>query len=176
MPRDHLDDAQTLLQTGRFDVKQLVHHDDDGSVHQRQVVAPADAVVVLPLLDAQTVVLIRNRRLAVGQTLWELPAGTVEPGEDHDRTAARELTEETGYVADQVRRLTAFYPTPGFVTEKLSAYLATGLTLAEQDLDDGERIEVHPTPLETAWAMCRDGTIQDAKTLVLLLWHKAFGG
>ncbi|MEO1237043.1 MAG: NUDIX hydrolase [Planctomycetota bacterium] len=163
-----------------------------GRTRRREVVEAADAVVVLPLITADEaaaagltfspaelsvpgVVLIENDRFAVRQTLWELPAGTVEPGEATDATAGRELTEETGYRAERVTKLTAFYPTPGFCTELLHAYRAEGLTLVGQSLDETERITPHVVPWAEAIGMVRDGTIRDAKTIATLLYHEAFG-
>ncbi|MEM8739758.1 MAG: NUDIX hydrolase [Planctomycetota bacterium] len=121
------------------------------------------------------VVLIRNERFAVRETLWELPAGTVEAGESPDDCAPRELTEETGYRAARVEKLTAFFPTPGFCTELLHAYRAEGLTQVGQALDETERITAHVVPWGEALAMVRDGTIRDAKTVATLLFHETFG-
>jgi len=159
-----------------------------GGSQRREIAEVADAVVILPLLAADEaaaaglgfrgpgVVMIRNERFAVGKTLLELPAGTLEPGEDPAACAARELAEETGYEAQQIERLTAFYPSPGFCTEKLHAFVATGLTAVGQSLDETERITPEPMPLSRAYDLIRDGTIEDAKTIATLLYFKAFGG
>jgi ADP-ribose pyrophosphatase len=146
-----------------------------GGVQRREIAEVADAVVILPLLEDAQVVLIQNERFAVGQTLWELPAGTLEPDEDPAACAARELAEETGYEAQQIERLTAFYPSPGFCTEKLHAYRATGLKHVGQSLEETERITPHVVALDEAYAMVRDGRIEDAKTIAALLYHHAFG-
>ncbi len=160
-----------------------------GGVQRREIAEVADAVVILPLIGVDelvadergadfrgpAVVLIRNERFAVKQTLWELPAGTLEPGEDPAACAARELAEETGYEAQRIERLTAFYPSPGFCTEKLHAYRATGLRHIGQSLDETERITPHVVPLAEAYEMVRDGRIEDAKTIATLLYHHAFG-
>jgi len=146
-----------------------------GGVQRREIAEVADAVVILPLLEDAQVVLIQNERFAVGQTLWELPAGTLEPDEDPAACAARELAEETGYEAQQIERLTAFYPSPGFCTEKLHAYRATGLKHVGQSLEETERITTHVVALDEAYAMVREGRIEDAKTIAALLYHHAFG-
>ena len=140
----------------------------------REVVQPADAVVVLPMLDKDTVVLIRNERFAVGQTLWELPAGTLESGEDPTLCAGRELLEETGYMAGEVTRLLAFYPTPGFCTELLTAFLAQNLEFKCQNLDETERITTEAVPLNESIHMIRDNRIRDAKTIATLLYYQTF--
>lgn len=167
-------EAETVYQGVRFAVRRLELQGRDGGALTREVVVPSDAVVILPLLDEQTVVLIRNERFAVDQTLWELPAGTLEAGEDPATCAGRELAEETGYRADTLEPLTAFYPTPGFCTELLTAFRATRLTHVGQDLDANERITPEPTPMAEALAMVRDGRIRDAKTIATLLYHRTF--
>ena len=146
-----------------------------GGPERREVVEAADAVVILPLLDGDRVVLIKNHRYALNETLWELPAGTLEPGEDPAAAAPRELTEETGYAAGRVEPLTRFYPAPGFCTECLHAYRATDLRHVGQNLDATEQIEAVPTVWSDALTMVREGVIRDAKTVATLLYHEAFG-
>lgn len=177
MPSDALS-REKLYEATRFDVVRATFARSGGGVLAREVVVPHDAVVVLPLLDEtpgrERVVLIRNERPAVGQTLWELPAGTLEEDEDPDLCAERELIEETGYEAERLERLISFYTCPGFCTELLTAYLAHGLTHVGQSLDETEEIEVDAVPLEEALAMARDNRIRDAKTLATLLYYQAF--
>lgn len=166
--------AQRLLQGARFDVYKVPYPTRSGGQHDREVVVPANAVAILPLLDDDTLVLIRNERPSVRQTLWEIPAGTLEDGEDADACAARELVEETGYAAATLRPLTRFYTTPGFCTEQMHAYLATGLTFQGQDLDETEKIESYQVPLDEALQMARDGRIIDGKTIATLLYYLQF--
>lgn len=175
--RSHPIHREKVFSGVRFDLYRVPFPQGGSGAIHREVVVPSDAVVILPLLDAETVVLIRNDRPAIGRTLWELPAGTREgdPPEDADTAAAREVEEETGYRAGKLTRLTAFYAAPGFCTEKLDAYVAEDLTLVGQSLDDTERIAVHPTPLRDALAMVRAGTIEDAKSIATLLYHHALG-
>lgn len=171
-------EAQTVYQGKRFAVKDVHYRSRSasGGTLRREVVVPANAVVVLPVLDGDRVVLIRNERFAVDEVLWEIPAGTLEEGEDPQACAERELTEETGYTAKNVRRLCEFYTAPGFCTEMLTAYVAEGLTHGEQSLDDTEDIEVHVTPLAEALEMIRDNRIRDAKTIATLLYYTTFLG
>ena len=166
--------AEKVLDGVRFDVVRVGYPNRTGGQTHREVVVPADAVVILPILDPDTVVLIRNERFAVGQQLWELPAGTIEQGEDPDVCAGRELTEETGYAARSIRSVTSFYTSPGFCTEKIFAYIASDLTHEGQNLDDTEQIEVHPVALDEALQMTRDGRIADAKSIALLLYYAQF--
>jgi ADP-ribose pyrophosphatase len=152
-----------------------IHHYDDLDTDKRvsrEVVKHPGAVVILPMLDAQTVVLIRNRRFAVNADLIELPAGTLEPGEPPIDCAGRELEEETGYLAGKLVPLGAFFASPGILTEKLYAFLATELEKSTQQLDEGEQIEPLITPIDEAIEMVRDGRIEDAKTIAtLMLWQ-----
>jgi ADP-ribose pyrophosphatase len=140
---------------------------------EREVVHHPGAVVILPVLDDDRVVLIRNDRIAVGQTLWELPAGTLEPGEDPAAAAARELGEETGYRPARVRPLTSFYTSPGFLDERLYAFVAEGLVDEGQRLEPGEDIEVRTLTVGEVLAMIDDGRIEDGKTIaVVLAWWR----
>lgn len=167
-------DNPVLFRGTRFDVQSIALKRRSGGLMHREVVVPANAVVVLPMLDDETVVLIRNERFAVGQTLWELPAGTLEDGENPALCAGRELLEETGYAASEVTRLIEFYPTPGFCTELLTAFLARDLTFRGQDLDETERITTEAVPLNQSIQMVRDNRIRDAKTIATLLYYQTF--
>src|SRR5205085_10851780 len=103
-----------VLYTGkkcRFELHRL--EDEQGNRTQREVVAHPGAVVILPFLDADTIVMIRNRRYTVGQILLELPAGTLEPKEDPINCAGRELQEETGYLTARLKPIGNFYTSPG---------------------------------------------------------------
>jgi ADP-ribose pyrophosphatase len=146
----------------------------DGQTVQRDVVIHPGAVAILPVLDDGAVCLVRNRRPVVGETLLEVPAGTLEPGEPPDAAAVRELAEETGYRAARWRRLTAFYPSPGVLSETTHLFVAEGLTPGEMHLQRDEDLRPEVVPWAQALAWARDGTIRDAKTLVaLLLWEEA---
>ena len=172
----NLHDDKTLAYDGnRVNLRVIELEKRHGGTHRREIAEVADAVVILPILDDGRVVLIRNDRFSVGEHLIELPAGTLEEGEDKRECAARELTEETGYQAEKVEPLgVGWWTTPGFCTEHQTAWVATGLTEAEQDLDETEHIEVKPTPYDEAIQMIRDGRIVDAKSIAALLWYDRF--
>ena len=145
----------------------------DGQTVQRDVVIHPGAVAILPLVDAAHVCLLRNRRPIVGETLLEVPAGTLEPGEPPEDAAVRELAEETGYRAGRWRRLTAFFPSPGVLSERTHLFLAEDLTPGEMRPELDEDLEPQVIPWTQALAWARDGTIRDAKTLVaLFLWEQ----
>ncbi len=141
------------------------------SIHgQFELVEHPGAVVILARLDPDTVVLIRNERFAVGETLLELPAGTLEPDERPIDCAARELEEETGYLAKSLKPLIEFYSTPGFSNEKLYLFEASELIKTKQNLDENERIEVELFSMSQALQMIHSGQIRDAKTIASLLY------
>jgi ADP-ribose pyrophosphatase len=127
------------------------------------------ASAIVPLTPAGSVILIRQYRHSVGGYIWEIPAGTLNPHEDPEGCAARELIEETGYAAGSWRKLGEIIPVPGYSDERIHLFLATDLTPAAQNLDADEVLDVHEFPFETAAAMIESGDIQDAKTICALL-------
>jgi len=164
--------SKRVFEGVRFDVHAVELPGHNGRTVRRDAVVAPHAVVILPVLDEQTVVLIRNERFAVGQTLWELPAGTIEQGEDPGTCANRELLEETGYRADRMTKMIDFYPSPGICTERMYAFLAQGLTHEGQSLDENERITVEVIALKRSMQMVRDNTIRDGKTIATLLFYQ----
>lgn len=169
-----MEEPDVLFAGTRFRVVRKVQVTPDGQEHVRQIIAHPGAVAILPLVEGQRVCLLRNYRVATCQELIELPAGTLEPGEDPADTAARELTEETGYRAGRIELLTSFYTSPGILDERMYLYSATGLEPGPQALKPGEQIETWIVSWDEALAMARDGRIRDAKTLVGLLWGDRF--
>ena len=127
------------------------------------------ACAVVPLLDDGRVLLLRQYRHAVRQTLWEIPAGKLDHGEDREVCARRELKEETGYDAGQLISLGTICVTPGYSDEKIHLYLARKLTAGAQALSDNESIVCETLPLAEAVAMAEQGEISDAKTAIALL-------
>jgi ADP-ribose pyrophosphatase len=139
-----------------------------GGTAERELVMHPGAVVILPIGPDGRVVLIRNQRYTVGEDLWELPAGTLEPPESPAACALRELEEEAGYRAGTMTPLGQFYSTPGFCNEKLHAFVATDLVPCGQQLEPDENIRVELVPLATAKQMMQSGQIHDGKTLATL--------
>lgn len=162
----------TLLETERFRVKELSIVDPSGQTHRRAFIEHPGAAVILPLLDDGRIVMIRNRRHAIDQTLWELPAGTLEAGEAPMRCAHRELQEEAGYSAGSLTPLCTFYSAPGTSTELMHAFVARNLQAAQTRPDPTEAIDVQPQSNQQLDALLRAGDIQDAKTLATLFYFR----
>lgn len=140
----------------------------DGLNVRREVVEHPGAVVILPV-DAQGRILWeRQYRYAAGRYLMELPAGTLEKGEDPEECARRELIEETGFAGSSWTRLGGYFSAPGFCTEYMHCFLATGLTPAHADGDEDEEIEVVPLSLDESLKLIDDGGVEDAKSLAAI--------
>jgi ADP-ribose pyrophosphatase len=149
----------------------------DGRKTVREVVRHAGAAVMLALPSEDRLLLVRQFRYPTGQALWELPAGTLEPGEDARTCAARELQEETGMRAGALHELGQFFSTPGFTDEHLVAMLATELEPAPEGAapDTDEAIEVAEVAVSEALEMVSKGEIRDAKTLATLMLARLGG-
>jgi ADP-ribose pyrophosphatase len=166
--------ARQVVYTGR---KVRVEVDttpgSDGQPVRRDIIVHPGAVAILPLFEDGRVCLLRNRRPAVGETLVEIPAGTLEPGEAPEKAAVRELAEETGYRAASWRKLREFYPSPGVLSERMHFFVARQLTPGPSRPERDEELEPLVLPWEEALRWAYDGTIRDAKTLVaILLWER----
>jgi ADP-ribose pyrophosphatase len=149
----------------------------DGSTVRRDVILHPGAVVILPVLDADNVVLLRNHRHAVGETLWEIPAGTLEPGEPYEDAARRELAEETGYTAGQWTYWGYLFASPGVLDEKLHLFFAERLTAGAAAPEADEELEPVTVPFADAVRMALIGEIKDAKTVTaLLVWERMKAG
>lgn len=140
-----------------------------GSSATREVVEHSECVCIVPLDHEGNVVLVEQYRKPVEGILLEVPAGGVESGELSREAVLRELQEETGYSADNLEHLSSFWTTPGFCTELMHAYLATGLRPGELRPDEDEDIRVVKMPLERIPDMMRRGEIKDAKSIASLL-------
>lgn len=167
-------EERTLLEAARFRVDRLSQKFSDGRLVERDVIKHPGAVVILPLLDDGRICLIRNYRLAVGQWLLELPAGTLEPGEQPQTTAERELIEETGYRATTVTPLCEFFMSPGILHERMHAFVARGLVEGETARETGELIINHLVTPEQIDDLLRNQKIQDAKSIATLLYYQRF--
>jgi len=167
-------DSKVVFEGVRFNVNECQYADRNGGLHLYQAVKHPGAAVVLPLLDNGCIVMIKNYRFAIGKNLWELPAGLLEPNEEPKVTALRELQEETGYHAGNIKELTSFYTTAGMSTELIHGFIAWDLALHEQHLESTEHIEVHVLAKQEILELLRNNQIQDAKTALMLLNYFQF--
>lgn len=135
----------------------------------REIVVHGGGVAAVPLTDAGEVLLVRQWRHPAGEVLLELPAGTLEPDEEPEVALARELAEEIGQRAGEIEHLTDIYTSPGFSTEVIHLYLATGLEPATGEADADENIEIVRMTLQEALRLCREGGIRDGKSVAGLL-------
>lgn len=140
--------------------------DPGGFEIKRAIVQHGGSAVMMPVDARGRILLVRQYRLPAKSYLWELPAGRVDQGETPLQAARRELKEETGYTAKSWKKIAAFFPSPGFLAEKMTSFLATGLTAGESTPMEDERIE-------TRWFAARElgkwidaGKIIDAKTMI----------
>lgn len=146
----------------------------NGRERVREVVRHRGAAVVLPILDDGRVLLVRQYRYPIARCLWELPAGKLEADEEPLACARRELTEETGWVAEQWQSLGTFFTTPGFSDEQLHCFLATALRQSDTPTD-GEIVELAHLTLDQLQEMAQSGEICDSKTMTALYLARAHG-
>jgi ADP-ribose pyrophosphatase len=141
----------------------------DGTTAEREVVLHRGAVALVPLVAKERVCLVHNRRYAIGKTLLEVPAGTIDAGETPEQTAQRELQEETGYRAGRLVHLRDWYVSPGFLNERMHLFLCDELVPAQAHHQPDEHLQIVVVPWAEAVAMALDGRIEDAKTILALL-------
>ena len=165
---------EVVYQSKRYRIERVIQTTPDGREHEREIVRHPGAVVILPILPDGRVVFVKNFRVAVGETLIELPAGTLDHEELLLKTAERELAEETGYRAGRIEHLLTFCMSPGILDEKMHLFLATDLTPGEMALEAGEELEPFLCPWNEALKLARSGEIRDAKSLVGLLYYDKF--
>jgi ADP-ribose pyrophosphatase len=151
----------------------------NGKVGELEMIRHSGASAVLPFLgdlegDDPTILLIRQYRYAADGFIYEIPAGRLEPGEPPAECAVRELREETGCTAARMEHLYTMYTTPGFTDEKIHLFVATGLVRGETALEQDEFVEVVPTAMSSALRLIQDGTINDAKTALSILYVAGF--
>lgn len=151
-----------------FKVATVALQRDDGKEVLRDVIEHPGAACVVPMLDKETVLLIEQWRIGAKRPLWEIPAGTLDPGEDPLACAARELEEETGYKAGKLEHLFTMFPSPGILDEKMHIFLATDLTPGKTKFDDDEQIIAKPFTFKDLRIQLKANNIKDGKTIAAL--------
>ncbi len=134
--------------------------------YQREIIAHPGSAVIVPLFADKTVALVRQYRHPTGEYLLELPAGSLAVGENPETGARRELEEEIGVSAGRIEKLSEFYVSPGFLSEKMHVFLATELKETRQNLEDDEILTVERIALAAIPEMIRANRLQDAKTII----------
>ena len=151
---------EVALPSGRQTVREVIEHDG--------------AVVIVGIDEEKNVLLVDQFRHAAGKDLLELPAGGIDPGETPEMTARREMQEETGYIPGHLESMGGFYSAPGYASEYLYLFLATGLSPSRLIAEDTEEIKLLKLPVNKAVELIRTGEIQDAKTIAGLLFYLEF--
>ncbi len=149
--------------------KRFVKH-DDGTVWERETASYDGNAAAIVAVDGNEVVLIKQFRPSVEETLLEIPAGRIDEGETPEQAASRELEEETGLKPLNLRKLVEFYPTPGFVDEKIYLFYADKFEKGSVHLDEGEVLRIFRLPVNEVEEYLFSNKIKDGKTFIGLLW------
>lgn len=167
--------SKTVFKGRVFSVTSDHVREPNGVTATRDVVRHSGSVVVLPIDDSgrePRVLLERQYRYAAQAYLWEIPAGRIDDGEKPLAAGKRELLEETGYTAQSWQKALFFYPSPGFIEETMTVFLARGLQPGEAQPEEDEKIECHFVNLTEAVEMILSGKIRDGKTIASVLWFR----
>lgn len=167
-------DRKALYEGNVFSVRQDRIAEPGGIVVTRDIVVHRGSVVILPIFPDGGILLARQYRHALGASLWELVAGRLEPGESKPAAARRELIEETGYTARRMQQILEIFPSPGFVTERMWIFAASGLRRGVAQPEEDERITARKFSLAAAEKMIRRGSLHDAKSVAAILFYSRF--
>jgi ADP-ribose pyrophosphatase len=149
-----------------FSVTEDEARDPDGFHIKRNIIRHPGSAVMMAVDPQSRILLVRQYRVPARAFLWELPAGKLDPGENPIEAAQRELGEETGYSASQWKELVTFFPSPGYIDEKMTLFLATDLTAGQAHNMEDERIAIRWFTREEVAEMIRTGDVKDAKTII----------
>lgn len=165
--------SEVLMKGRAFAIRRDHLKTPDGRETKFEIIEHGGSVVIIPVDENGNILFVRQYRHATGQDLLELPAGTLDDNEEPEVCAAREIREETGMAAGVLTKLGEFYLAPGYSTEFMIVFLATGLSHNPLDADDDEFLSVESIPITEAIAMAERGEIPDAKSLAALFLARA---
>lgn len=163
-----------LLQARNFKVARITLQNDEGKEFKREVIEHPGAACILPMLDDDTVLMVEQWRIGARKALLEIPAGTLDKGEDPMACAARELEEETGYKAGKLEHLFTMYPSPGILDEKMFIFMARDLTKTQTNFDEDEQINLKPMSFRDLRIQLKANNIKDGKTIAALGYLMVF--
>lgn len=166
--------SETLLQGRAFSIRRDYLKTPNGGETRLEIIDHGGSVVLIPIDDDGNLLFVRQYRHAAGGDLLELPAGTRDGDEPFEACAAREIREETGMEAGKLQKVGEFYLAPGYSSEFMVVYLATGLKENPLDADDDEFLQVERIPLKKAIQMAERGDVPDAKSLAALLLARSY--
>src|ERR1017187_5375352 len=165
--------SREVYKCGLFRVTEEEATDPSGFDIKRSIVRHVGSAVMMAVDEKNRILLVRQFRLPAAKNLWELPAGRLDEGEKPLQAAPRELHEETGYKAKTWKKLAVFWPSPGYVGEKMTIFLATDLTEGEAQPMEDERIECRWFKRKELDKMIREGEMEDGKTMIgFLTWMR----
>lgn len=169
-------DSKTIFQGKILEMK--VDHVSlpSGGTSIREFVLHPGAVSVLPFLNEGEIILVRQFRYPVGESLLEIPAGRLEPGEDPKETARREMVEEIGYRIGDLKHISTFFTTPGYTNEVMHLFFAYDLEKTEPNSERDEILEIETMTLEEAYVKIQKGEIKDGKTIAALALTSLMNG
>ena len=174
MKNNKILDSTTIYSGKIFDVVKQNVQLPNGKTTDRDLIVHGGASAILPVFDDGRILLVRQFREATGTDILEIPAGRLDIGEDPEVCAIRELREETGYNAQNMRLLIKYFPCTGYSTEILYIYLAEGLSPGKANLDEDEFVSAEIYPQGELIDMIQSGDIIDSKTILAILHYKLY--
>lgn len=165
---------EELLIARNFKVARITLQNDEGKEFKREVIEHPGAACIIPMLDDDTVLMVEQWRVGSRKALLEIPAGTLDDGEDPMACAARELEEETGYKAGKLEHLFTMYPSPGILDEKMFIFMARDLTRTQTHFDEDEQITTKPMSFRDLRIQLKANNIKDGKTIAALGYLMVF--
>jgi ADP-ribose pyrophosphatase len=165
--------SETILQGRAFKIRRDYLKVPNGQETRLEIIEHSGSVVIVPIDDEGNILFVRQYRHATGKDILELPAGTRDSDEPYEECAAREIREETGMEAEKLKKVGEFYLAPGYSTEFMAVFLATGLKHNPLDADEDELLSVEKMTVRKAMGMAEGGEIVDAKSLAAFLLAKS---